>query len=123
MTRLGIGAPGSRPKPLRATARSRANVNSSGERIYHLPFQQFYDRTKIDEGGGERWFCSEGEAQSGRVAPGVEVTGIVGRDVRRLSGRPANDNPTGPGIQWEGLWFGALIAATFVGLAAVVLFG
>ena len=34
----------------------------TGERIYHLPGQQFYDRTIIDPGQGERWFCNEEEA-------------------------------------------------------------
>ena len=34
----------------------------TGERIYHLPGQQFYDRTVIDPGQGERWFCTEDEA-------------------------------------------------------------
>lgn len=34
----------------------------TGERIYHLPGQQFYGRTVIDPGQGERWFCTEEEA-------------------------------------------------------------
>lgn len=39
--------------------------NSSGNgRIYHLPGQQYYERTAIDPAKGERWFCSEAEAQS-----------------------------------------------------------
>ena len=33
------------------------------EKIYHLPYQQYYDRTEIDESQGEQWFCSEEEAQ------------------------------------------------------------
>jgi endonuclease YncB( thermonuclease family) len=40
----------------------KGNINRKGERIYHLPFQQFYSRTKIDESKGERWFCTEEEA-------------------------------------------------------------
>ena len=40
----------------------KGNINREGERIYHLPFQQFYPRTRIDEGKGERWFCTEQEA-------------------------------------------------------------
>ena len=40
----------------------KGNVNRDGERIYHLPFQQFYPRTTIDERKGERWFCTEKEA-------------------------------------------------------------
>jgi len=40
----------------------KGNINRKGEHIYHLPFQQFYSRTKIDEDEGERWFCTEDEA-------------------------------------------------------------
>jgi endonuclease YncB( thermonuclease family) len=40
----------------------KGNINRNGEHIYHLPFQQFYSRTKIDESKGERWFCTEKEA-------------------------------------------------------------
>jgi Staphylococcal nuclease homologue len=40
----------------------KGNISRSGERIYHVPGGTFYDRTKIDEGAGERWFCSEEEA-------------------------------------------------------------
>ncbi len=40
----------------------KGNVNSSGEMIYHLPGCGSYDKTKIDESRGERWFCSESEA-------------------------------------------------------------
>jgi endonuclease YncB( thermonuclease family) len=52
---------------LQAAQKTRAcpikgNVNREGERIYHLPFQQFYPRARIDESKGERWFCTEQEA-------------------------------------------------------------
>ncbi len=40
----------------------KGNISSSGEKIYHLPGQKFYDKTVIDETRGERWFCSEEEA-------------------------------------------------------------
>jgi hypothetical protein len=40
----------------------KGNVSRSGERIYHVPGGRFYERTKINEGAGERWFCSEEEA-------------------------------------------------------------
>ncbi len=40
----------------------KGNISQSGERIYHMPFHQHYDRTRIDESAGERWFCSEDEA-------------------------------------------------------------
>lgn len=42
----------------------KGNISSSGERIYHRPGQQHYEQTRIDTGKGERWFCSEAEAQA-----------------------------------------------------------
>lgn len=41
----------------------KGNISRSGERIYHMPFQEHYDRTRINESEGERWFCTEEEAQ------------------------------------------------------------
>jgi endonuclease YncB( thermonuclease family) len=41
----------------------KGNISvGSGERIYHTPWSAVYDRTKIDESKGERWFCDEAEA-------------------------------------------------------------
>lgn len=40
----------------------KGNISSSGEKIYHMPGQRYYEKTVIDEGKGERWFCSEDEA-------------------------------------------------------------
>lgn len=42
----------------------KGNISSSGEKIYHMPGRNFYDKTVIDESKGERWFCSEQEAIS-----------------------------------------------------------
>jgi len=42
----------------------KGNISSKGERIYHIPGQQHYDRTRISERKGERWFCSEEEARA-----------------------------------------------------------
>jgi endonuclease YncB( thermonuclease family) len=44
--------------------RIKGNVSSKGLQIYHVPGQRDYDRVKIDERHGERWFCSESEAES-----------------------------------------------------------
>jgi hypothetical protein len=41
----------------------KGNLNASGERIYHMPSDEFYEVTKIDSGKGEKWFCSESEAE------------------------------------------------------------
>jgi endonuclease YncB( thermonuclease family) len=42
----------------------KGNISSSGERIYHLPGGEYYEKTKIDPSKGERWFCSEAQAQT-----------------------------------------------------------
>lgn len=43
----------------------KGNVSvNTGERIYHLPGQDYYAETVIDLGYGERWFCSEAEARA-----------------------------------------------------------
>lgn len=40
----------------------KGNISSTNEKIYHLIGCGSYNQTKIDEGRGERWFCSEQEA-------------------------------------------------------------
>ena len=37
---------------------------SSGGRIYHMPGQQNYARTRINPANGERWFCSRAAAEA-----------------------------------------------------------
>lgn len=37
---------------------------SSGGRIYHVPGQEHYTRTRINPANGERWFCSRAEAEA-----------------------------------------------------------
>ncbi len=44
--------------------RIKGNINSKGERIYHVPGGRFHERTRIDTSKGERWFCSEAEARA-----------------------------------------------------------
>ncbi len=41
----------------------KGNISSSGERIYHLPGQQHYDRTGIRTEHGEHWFCTTQQAE------------------------------------------------------------
>ena len=53
----GTGGPA--PDPACAI---KGNVSDSG-RIYHAPGSRYYDRTRIDTGRGERWFCSIAEAE------------------------------------------------------------
>jgi len=40
----------------------KGNISSSGSKIFHVPGGRYYEQTRIDEGKGERWFCSEAEA-------------------------------------------------------------
>lgn len=61
-----------RPEVLRAGASDaeaprgcaiKGNISGNG-RIYHLPGQAHYARTRISEARGERWFCSEAAARA-----------------------------------------------------------
>jgi len=43
----------------------KGNISfDTGERIYHVPGQEFYESTAIDPAYGERWFCTEAEARA-----------------------------------------------------------
>lgn len=43
----------------------KGNISiNTGERIYHVPGQMFYDDTVIRPEFGEQWFCSEAEARA-----------------------------------------------------------
>ncbi|OGY08191.1 MAG: hypothetical protein A2700_00330 [Candidatus Blackburnbacteria bacterium RIFCSPHIGHO2_01_FULL_44_64] len=42
----------------------KGNINAKGEKIYHTPGQKYYYKTQIDETAGERYFCSEEEAEN-----------------------------------------------------------
>ncbi|PEE67305.1 hypothetical protein CN339_28825 [Bacillus thuringiensis] len=47
-------------KPVQGgTCTIKGNKNSKGEKIYHIPGQQFYDKTNAEE-----MFCSEADAQA-----------------------------------------------------------
>lgn len=52
------------PQPLLSTGCNiKGNISKKGARIYHVPGQKYYDRTRIDRSKGERMFCSEAEAR------------------------------------------------------------
>ncbi len=43
----------------------KGNISiATGERIYHVPGQKFYDATVISPQYDERWFCTEAEARA-----------------------------------------------------------
>ncbi|KYD00100.1 hypothetical protein B4102_1112 [Heyndrickxia sporothermodurans] len=46
------------PKPPASGCKIKGNINSKGEKIYHLPNGQNYQQTKA-----ESWFCTENEAK------------------------------------------------------------
>ena len=47
-----------------AACRIKGNVSiETGERIYHVPGQTYYDQTVVDGRYGEHWFCSEMQAR------------------------------------------------------------
>lgn len=52
------------PTPGTGSCVIKGNIASDGEKIYHMPGQRFYDKTIIDADKGEKWFCSEAEAQA-----------------------------------------------------------
>lgn len=49
--------------PVDAACKIKGNISASGK-VYHMPGQAFYERTGIRPERGERWFCSEREAQA-----------------------------------------------------------
>ncbi len=40
----------------------KGNINAENEKIYHVPGCGSYEKTKIDEARGERYFCREEDA-------------------------------------------------------------
>jgi len=57
-----IGCPnGCTSRPPGCDIKGNISINT-GEKIYHVPGQEYYDETIIRPEYGERWFCTEGEA-------------------------------------------------------------
>ena len=55
-------------RPPRENCLIKGNIGASG-RIYHVPGSDSYDKTRIDEASGERWFCTEAEARAAGWRP------------------------------------------------------
>lgn len=49
--------------PTDANCFIKGNISEYGQ-IYHMPRNRDYNRTRINENRGERWFCNEAEAQA-----------------------------------------------------------
>jgi endonuclease YncB( thermonuclease family) len=47
----------------------KGNIGSGGRRIYHLPGEASYARTRIDTARGERWFCDAAAAEAAGFRP------------------------------------------------------
>ena len=60
--RRGIRLSASGTEP--GACRIKGDIGRRGVRVYHVPGGRFYDRTRIDPGNGERWFCTETEARA-----------------------------------------------------------
>ncbi len=58
--RRGLESGGDRPE----RCVIKGNINSKGEKIYHVPGMSSYGATRIDEATREHWFCSEEEARA-----------------------------------------------------------
>lgn len=41
----------------------KGNISSKGEKIYHTPGCNSYDKTVISTSVGEKWFCTEQDAR------------------------------------------------------------
>ena len=51
------------PTPTQCNIKGNISYNT-GEKIYHVPGQKYYEATRISVAYGERWFCSEEEAKA-----------------------------------------------------------
>ena len=67
--KISYGAAGaassSPPRLVTKSCNIKGNVSyNQGRKIFHVPGQKDYHRTKISSHRGERWFCSEAEARA-----------------------------------------------------------
>ncbi|WP_292511224.1 thermonuclease family protein [Methylobacterium sp.] len=46
-----------------ANCKVKGNIGGKGTKIYHMPGTRDYERTRINEAKGERWFCSPVDAE------------------------------------------------------------
>ena len=67
--RRGVRLASEKTSPSPSGCVIKGNISSKGAHIYHVPGGRWYDRTKIDEAKGERFFCSEAEANESGWRP------------------------------------------------------
>jgi endonuclease YncB( thermonuclease family) len=63
-------AEGERPPGTTEACLIKGNITRSGL-IYHMPWDRWYDKTRIETAKGERWFCSIAEAEAAGWRPAV----------------------------------------------------
>lgn len=56
------------PKDMPAGCTIKGNISQNGN-VYHMPWSPWYARITVDASRGERWFCSETEAQAAGWRP------------------------------------------------------
>ena len=79
--RSGTATTKSVAQPLMSgTCDIKGNISSKGQRIYHMPGQRYYAKTRIDQSRGERMFCSEAEARQA-VGAGRRFEGLLTREI------------------------------------------
>ncbi len=49
----------------------KGNIGRGGQ-LYHMPWDRWYDKTRIETHKGERWFCTETEAAAAGWRPAVQ---------------------------------------------------
>lgn len=49
----------------------KGNINNEGVKIFHVPGQVYYDKTKISPEKDERWFCTPAEAEANGWRPSM----------------------------------------------------
>lgn len=57
-------APQEESTPVAVECLIKANVSANGSMIYHLPSGAYYDRVKVDESQGDKWFCDVESAEA-----------------------------------------------------------
>ncbi len=63
-TAAPVAPPAPAPAPTSSSCVIKGNTSSSGEKIYHVPGGRSYADTVITAAKGERWFCSEADAEA-----------------------------------------------------------
>jgi len=86
---VGTAGPAAAPAPAPATPAAKAdahpagcdikgNISQRGRKVFHTPDSPAYAQVKVDTAAGERWFCTEAEAEKAgwtKATPGGRPAG------------------------------------------------